>query len=230
MSVTEERLSILFFFQAEDGIEDYKVTGVQTCALPIYDRQPRGASRQLLQPALRHAPADPGTDRRPAEDRQRSANVGWPATSVHRGPEVSPLLAKFLHVRRTELGRTLQVAGFAIVLGWALYTAFSAAQSIFLNKAGPHAYPLFFIVLALSVWPMVALQGALMSRFGVGGAFRITLAANAVVAIGVFAAYRSAKTRLSRSPRTSSTRLRSRWSCSASGASSASTSTCWRAS
>src|SRR5688500_19608263 len=27
--------SIFFFFQAEDGIRDYKVTGVQTCALPI---------------------------------------------------------------------------------------------------------------------------------------------------------------------------------------------------
>ena len=24
-----------FFFQAEDGIRGYKVTGVQTCALPI---------------------------------------------------------------------------------------------------------------------------------------------------------------------------------------------------
>src|SRR2546426_9900624 len=28
-----------FFFQAEDGIRDYKVTGVQTCALPIYFEQ-----------------------------------------------------------------------------------------------------------------------------------------------------------------------------------------------
>src|SRR5256885_3675805 len=27
-----------FFFQAEDGIRDYKVTGVQTCALPIWRR------------------------------------------------------------------------------------------------------------------------------------------------------------------------------------------------
>src|SRR6266850_5982167 len=27
-----------FFFQAEDGIRDYKVTGVQTCALPICER------------------------------------------------------------------------------------------------------------------------------------------------------------------------------------------------
>src|SRR5689334_23610334 len=28
---------IFFFFQAEDGIRDGTVTGVQTCALPIYD-------------------------------------------------------------------------------------------------------------------------------------------------------------------------------------------------
>src|SRR5256885_6511606 len=28
-------LCACFFFQAEDGIRDYKVTGVQTCALPI---------------------------------------------------------------------------------------------------------------------------------------------------------------------------------------------------
>src|SRR6266850_7789799 len=27
---------VVFFFQAEDGIRDYKVTGVQTCALPIW--------------------------------------------------------------------------------------------------------------------------------------------------------------------------------------------------
>src|SRR5260370_4278955 len=29
---------LFFFFQAEDGIRDSSVTGVQTCALPIYDR------------------------------------------------------------------------------------------------------------------------------------------------------------------------------------------------
>src|ERR1022692_5189639 len=32
-----------FFFQAEDGIRDYKVTGVQTCALPIYYAPKPGA-------------------------------------------------------------------------------------------------------------------------------------------------------------------------------------------
>src|SRR5256885_77657 len=31
-------LADVFFFQAEDGIRDYKVTGVQTCALPICGR------------------------------------------------------------------------------------------------------------------------------------------------------------------------------------------------
>src|SRR5256885_11271256 len=30
--------AFFFFFQAEDGIRDYKVTGVQTCALPILQR------------------------------------------------------------------------------------------------------------------------------------------------------------------------------------------------
>src|SRR3989475_2614575 len=29
------RISVFFFFQAEDGIRDLTVTGVQTCALPI---------------------------------------------------------------------------------------------------------------------------------------------------------------------------------------------------
>src|SRR5438034_9026659 len=40
-----------FFFQAEDGIRDHCVTGVQTCALPILQRQAvtlRGRSRELM--------------------------------------------------------------------------------------------------------------------------------------------------------------------------------------
>src|SRR5256885_4067234 len=37
MVINDLTLIVLFFFffQAEDGIRDYKVTGVQTCALPI---------------------------------------------------------------------------------------------------------------------------------------------------------------------------------------------------
>src|SRR5690606_40579478 len=38
---------LYFFFQAEDGIRDFHVTGVQTCALPISRRNddPQAASR-----------------------------------------------------------------------------------------------------------------------------------------------------------------------------------------
>src|SRR5256884_7136322 len=35
-----QRLSFVFFFQAEDGIRDVAVTGVQTCALPICCTRP----------------------------------------------------------------------------------------------------------------------------------------------------------------------------------------------
>src|SRR2546427_12130578 len=38
-----------FFFQAEDGIRDLTVTGVQTCALPIY---PAHAARRQLRPGV----------------------------------------------------------------------------------------------------------------------------------------------------------------------------------
>src|SRR5256885_8992886 len=42
-----------FFFQAEDGIRDYKVTGVQTCALPIS----LGRVKMLEEPVRTNWPA-----------------------------------------------------------------------------------------------------------------------------------------------------------------------------
>src|SRR5690606_40412377 len=61
-----------FFFQAEDGIRDFHVTGVQTCALPISlvpastgprrSRDPRLVARRRRRPS---APADPGEGTRP---------------------------------------------------------------------------------------------------------------------------------------------------------------------
>src|SRR5256886_7508365 len=38
----ECELDVFFFFQAEDGIRDLTVTGVQTCALPIFKATLRG--------------------------------------------------------------------------------------------------------------------------------------------------------------------------------------------
>src|SRR2546426_11723462 len=45
MASTPSASICLFFFQAEDGIRDYKVTGVQTCALPISRGAPAGGGR-----------------------------------------------------------------------------------------------------------------------------------------------------------------------------------------
>src|SRR2546422_5733638 len=48
-----------FFFQAEDGIRDVAVTGVQTCALPIYVRQSGGRSADARTQAVTGAPSPP---------------------------------------------------------------------------------------------------------------------------------------------------------------------------
>src|SRR2546427_5567028 len=40
-------LFYFFFFQAEDGIRDLTVTGVQTCALPIWVQAPRALGHAL---------------------------------------------------------------------------------------------------------------------------------------------------------------------------------------
>src|SRR5256885_3596712 len=60
------RKRCFFFFQAEDGIRDYKVTGVQTCALPIYPylitaadlRKNLNEIRQTLDPDKKDAALD----------------------------------------------------------------------------------------------------------------------------------------------------------------------------
>src|SRR5439155_13344289 len=57
-----------FFFQAEDGIRDGHVTGVQTCALPIYTRADlignlvvhTGNIRQYFDTSAFQAPAEIG--------------------------------------------------------------------------------------------------------------------------------------------------------------------------
>src|SRR5690606_40823542 len=46
-------LYLFFFFQAEDGIRDFHVTGVQTCALPIYGCVGALTSNQLCRTASR---------------------------------------------------------------------------------------------------------------------------------------------------------------------------------
>src|SRR5260221_53409 len=61
----------IFFFQAEDGIRDHCVTGVQTCALPISARQ-RGDRRRIG----RRAPAALGAVAGGADGRSEERRVG----------------------------------------------------------------------------------------------------------------------------------------------------------
>src|SRR5262249_17720799 len=51
---TSVSLDVFFFFQAEDGIRDWSVTGVQTCALPISEHA-LGWPR-VVEDALRRRP------------------------------------------------------------------------------------------------------------------------------------------------------------------------------
>src|SRR5215203_3087828 len=53
--------TVFFLFQAEDGIREIGVTGVQTCALPIYHRGSAGAWDDRLRRRLRE-------ERRPRGD------------------------------------------------------------------------------------------------------------------------------------------------------------------
>src|SRR2546430_16777818 len=72
-----------FFFQAEDGIRDLTVTGVQTCALPIFPPTPvrparrRGAAvPALARPRRVHGPRRLGAQIGRASCRERSVDLG----------------------------------------------------------------------------------------------------------------------------------------------------------
>src|SRR5256885_16975333 len=88
-------LFFVFFFQAEDGIRDYKVTGVQTCALPIWD-DTLAAGRPLLgvpdfgragfmRCALKRGASPQYTSLRERPSTIRSSTAGGPRMSASPG-------------------------------------------------------------------------------------------------------------------------------------------------
>src|SRR5436190_9882819 len=76
--------TVVFFFQAEDGIRDHCVTGVQTCALPICR-----AVRAQLQTTGHIAVADQGL----VFTQSLAGNIGLvreiPATAIVSGPDAN---------------------------------------------------------------------------------------------------------------------------------------------
>src|SRR5207237_1719976 len=73
----------LFLFEAEDGIRDSSVTGVQTCALPISRMLPDAVTQQLgWNPALAPPPIDPTAASAPSPD--------WLHPAVLQGLGIAP--------------------------------------------------------------------------------------------------------------------------------------------
>src|SRR5699024_11987266 len=79
----------VFFLQEEDGIRYRNVTGVQTCALPIYRGRDPVSSETSLRATARSVPATDARYRPPAPRPRRG--WGWTARrSASRGPRRRP--------------------------------------------------------------------------------------------------------------------------------------------
>src|SRR2546422_2176068 len=93
-------VSFFFFFQAEDGIRDVAVTGVQTCALPI---SPDGLlTGELVRAALR--PASPHVPRATAVAVENTHNAAG-------GKVMSPELMTGIAAVATQAGLGLHLDG-----------------------------------------------------------------------------------------------------------------------
>src|SRR5690554_270919 len=102
---------LFFFFQAEDGIRDADVTGVQTCALPICE-----ASKQVAT-VTSHAPLSDKTQ----EYLQQQLQNYFPNIKVD-----------FLIDTEQAVGVVLQVAGARVA--WTLETYIDELQSQFAQQ------------------------------------------------------------------------------------------------
>src|SRR2546429_8159390 len=83
--------TVLFFFQAEDGIRDVAVTGVQTCALPICSTPPGSGARGA---GVRHAALQGGHEPGGVELERRLEQPGAQRQADRLHPQ--------LDIRRSE--------------------------------------------------------------------------------------------------------------------------------
>src|SRR5207248_7626139 len=96
-----------FFFQAEDGIRDRTVTGVQTCALPIFRVDQDGRLALLdgvvVAPLVRIGPPEIGMrlGRRTLLDRR--------LVQTHRGVEITGLLALVGEIGRASCRERVEI-------------------------------------------------------------------------------------------------------------------------
>src|SRR5437667_7566757 len=113
-----------FFFQAEDGIRDRDVTGVQTCALPISrcrtraEREPHGASWDEVARLVYHGDLAGGRDRRvrpgPCRWLGREGKARW-TTAGDLGRPCGLLIGGRI-VGQPRLGRSVGVHDIDLVV------------------------------------------------------------------------------------------------------------------
>src|SRR5690606_39744467 len=98
--------TILFLFQAEDGIRDFHVTGVQTCALPILGSAE--AFDQLVEPLADALGAGIAATRAVVDAgwRPYAEQVGQTGKSVAPGDRKSAVQGKSRNLRRRRSSTT----------------------------------------------------------------------------------------------------------------------------
>src|SRR5256885_11359977 len=89
---------VFFFFQAEDGIRDYKVTGVQTCALPICMEQVGRKDKVLFVNDSKATNADAA-----ARALASFTDIFWIAGGKAKTGGITPLAGYFPRIRKTYL-------------------------------------------------------------------------------------------------------------------------------
>src|SRR5690606_41071488 len=113
-----------FFFQAEDGIRDFHVTGVQTCALPIYapggrGRLSGGAGSEGRLVAQVAAEAATAATLRPV-GAGRGGRGGRPRVVDRRAPAEAALPRGLVHLRGGVPQRGADLVDLDLVDGAAL--------------------------------------------------------------------------------------------------------------
>src|SRR5690606_21351312 len=118
-----------FFFQAEDGIRDFHVTGVQTCALPISERRPATKSSAAPSPRFFHRKrvSRAAASRACFSDKPPWKEIHLPCKSCSGGDEIFQPPAHQMAQSSIQLVRGTLRYGAALSMRTNGYLAFTAS-------------------------------------------------------------------------------------------------------